>query len=158
MKSYKVVFTALSLLVLITVSVSSCKKKGCTNPISISYDQDAKEDDGSCQLADTGGSTTIVAKPQHHGMPIISKIGYVDSAFVKFNAENSPGTSASLYDLIIAGEEGEDHVHIEGMKPGKYYIMMTGYDSTINQRVIGGIPYTLTQTSGEIDLNVPVTE
>jgi len=128
------------------------------DPISLKYDASAEEDDGSCTYGGTGGNTTIVAKPQHHTVPIISKVGYPDSAFVKFNAENSPGSSASAYDLILAGEVGEDHVHIEGLKPGKYYIFMTGYDSTINQRVTGGIPYILTQSAGEVDLAVPVSE
>jgi len=134
------------------------KKKGCMDVNSISYDSSAEEDDGSCQYGGTGGSTTIVAKPKHHGTPIISKIGYVDSAFVKFNTQNSPGTSASAYDLVLAGEEGEDHVHIENMKPGKYYIYMTGFDSTIVQRVSGGIPVTITQSSGEVDIDIPVSE
>ena len=134
------------------------KKKGCMDINSISYDSSAEEDDGSCQYGGTGGSTTIVAKPKHHGTPIVSKIGYVDSAFVKFNTQNSPGTSASDYDLVLAGEEGEDHVHIENMKPGKYYIFMTGFDSTIVQRVSGGIPVTITQSSGEVDMDIPVSE
>jgi len=140
--------------------MSACKKKkeGCTDPISINYDANAESDDGSCAYGGTGGNTTIVAKPQHHGVPIISKIGYVDSAFVKFNAVNSPGTNPSNYDLVLAGEEGEDHVHIEGLKPGKYYIYMTGFDSTIVQRVSGGIPVTLTQSSGEVDMEIPVSE
>lgn len=139
----------------------ACKKdvkKGCKDPNSISYDPEAEEDDGSCKYAGTGGNTTIIAKPEHHGVPIISKIGYVDSAFVKFNTQNFPGTSASSYDLVIAGEEGENHVHIPNLKPGKYYILMTGFDSTIVQRVSGGIPYILTQTSGEVVVTVPVTE
>jgi hypothetical protein len=154
----KKIFLSLLMVTAILVNPSCKKKKGCKDPISISYDKDAEEDDGSCKYAGTGGNTTIVAKPQHHGVPIVSKVGYPDSAFVKFNVENSPGTDPSLYDMVLAGEEGEDHVHIEGLKPGKYFILMTGFDSTINQRVIGGIPYVLTQASGEVDLPVPVTE
>jgi hypothetical protein len=33
----------------ITVSATSCKKEGCTDPLSTNYDPDAKTDDGSCE-------------------------------------------------------------------------------------------------------------
>jgi len=152
------VLCALSAISLFLIPSCKDKKEGCTDPLSINYDPDAEKDDGSCTYGGTGGNTTIVAKPQHHGVPIISKIGYVDTAYVKFNAVNSPGTNPSAYDLVIAGEEGEDHVHIPNMKTGKYYIYMTGFDSTIVQRVSGGIPVTITQSSGEVDVEVPVSE
>ena len=109
-------------------------------------------------VAGTGGAVTIAAFPQHHTKPIYSQATYLDSAFIKFNTQSFPGTSPSDYDLVIAGEEGEDHVHIQNLKCGDYYIYMTGWDTSINQRVTGGIPYSFSQTSGEIDLDVPVTE
>jgi len=112
-----------------------------------------------CDEAGTGGSFTIAAFPQHHTKPIVSQSNYVDSAFVKFNTSEFPGTSASDYDLVIAGEAGEEHVHIENLKCGDYFIYMTGFDTSINQRVTGGIPYSIAEDApSEIDLNVPVTE
>jgi hypothetical protein len=156
MKKTLILFMAAASCML--VSQSCKKKKGCKDPISINYDSDAEEDDGTCQYGGTGGNTTIVAKPQHHGVPIVSKIGWVDSAFIKFNAQESPGSNPANYDLVLAGEEGEDHVHIENMKPGKYYIFMTGFDSTITQRVSGGLPVIITATSGEVDQAIPVSE
>lgn len=139
------------------IFLSSCsKKKGCSDPLSISYDSEAEKDDGSCLYGGQGGNATIVAFAKHHGDPIVGTASYPDSVFVKFNAINSPGSSPSDYDLVIAGEDGEDHVHIPNMKKGKYFIMMTGLDST--ERVTGGIPFVLTQSDGEVNAEVPVTE
>ncbi len=141
------------------VDDGSCTYKGCTDSAANNYDKNAQVDNGSCTYtAGEGGNVTIVAFPKHHGMFIVSDSLYLDSAFVKFNATNSPGTTAGAYDKIVVGVAGEDHVHIEGLKRGKYFIFMTGYDSSISQRLTGGIPYEITQKSGEIDLDVPVTE
>jgi hypothetical protein len=91
------------------------KRSGCTDPISINYDPLAEVDNGSCQYAGTGGNTDIYAKPQHHSIPIVGQATYLDSAFVKFNCINYPGSDPSLYDLTIAGNAGEDFVKLPGM-------------------------------------------
>ena len=59
-------------------------------------------------VAGTGGEVTIAAFPQHHGKAIYNQANYLDSAFIKFNTQDFPGTDPSKYDLIVAGEEGED--------------------------------------------------
>ncbi len=152
----------LFVLIAITVAFASCKKdkkKGCKDPISINYDADAEEDNGSCAYGGIGGNVTIVAKPAHHGEPIISGTqGHPDSLFIKFNAIDFPGSDAALYDLRIEGDDGHDHVEFSGLKPGKYYLYMTGFDSSGQYFVKGGIPYTLTATAGEVIVNVPVVE
>jgi hypothetical protein len=174
--------TFILLLSVIWFHTSCSKKKGCTNPASINYDPEAEEndgscvfsgctdlfsisynpiatiDDGSCQYAGSGGNTTIVGSPEYHGVPIPSHSNYLDSAFVKFNSTQIPGINASDYDTIYVGNIGEDHVHMAELKPGYYYIMMTGWDTTINQRVYGGMSIALSQTSGDLNITVPVTE
>jgi len=46
MKKLKLVLMALPITLLL---MSSCKKEGCTDPDSKTYNADAKKDDGSCQ-------------------------------------------------------------------------------------------------------------
>lgn len=143
------------------IAFQSCSdKEGCTDSAANNYDGDADEDDGSCTYtAGTGGNVTIVAYATHHGDTIINDSAYVDSVFVKFNTLSQPGVNASDYDLIVVGEAGEDHVHVEGLKRGKYFFYMTGWDPNSSpNRVTGGIPFEFTQTTGEIPLVIPVTE
>jgi hypothetical protein len=163
MKSYKIVYPVLVVLILVFV-FSSCKKKeGCTDATATNYDSSAEKDNGTCTycVAGAGGDVTIVARLQHHGVTIPNIVGHLDSVYVKYNATNSPGTDLSLFDTLFIGEAGEDHVHLEGLKCGKYYLFGAGYDpaqDSIHHRVTGGIPYNLTTTTGEVDINVPVSE
>jgi hypothetical protein len=154
----KSIIFALVLGVLFVSCNDDDEKGGCTDPISINYDPDAEENNGSCLYAGAGGSTTLVLFPEHHGAPIVSSAAYPDSAFIKFNSQTYPGPDPSLYDLVISGEENESHVHADDLKRGKYYVFMTGWDTTINERVTGGIPVIVTQENGEVDIEVPVTE
>ncbi|HYV93111.1 MAG TPA: hypothetical protein VE978_15155 [Chitinophagales bacterium] len=131
-------------LTILSISIFSCKDK-CKD------------------VAGTGGSFTIVAFPQHHSAPIISESlpGYPDSAFVKFSPPGDFVTTSNPadYDLVLVGDSGENHVHIENLKCGDYYIFMTGWDVNGNWRVKGGIPVNIpVDAPSEIDQDVPVTE
>jgi len=143
-----------------TVDNGSCQylKHGCMDPISINYDSTAEVDDGSCLYAGTGGNLNIIASPEHHGVPIPGFPGNLDTAFIKYNAISSPGASASDYDTLITGQVGDNFVLIPGVKPGRYYIFMAGYDTSISMPVRGGVPFVFTLTSGNYDIVVPVSE
>jgi len=105
-----------------------------------------------------GGDVTLILKPQHHEDPIISQVGYLDSAFIAVDKYDFPGENPSKYDIIKVGIVGSDEVIISGLKCGGYYVFMTGYDTTISQRVKGGIPVYISQSSGSVTKIIPVTE
>lgn len=109
----------------------------------------------SCKKSSTGGDATVVAFPQHHGAPI-----YGATVYVKFKAEDLPNDPTNNYDLKVEGEPGENHVHIHGLRYGKYFLYAVGYDSTIKQTVVGGtgIKIKWKERKQEIDINVPVSE
>jgi len=110
-----------------------------------------KENEPVCN-AGTGGKTNLAVFPQHHGAPIFGA-----TAYIKFNTQSSSGVSNS--DLTVEGEPGEEHIHVNGLRCGDYFIYCVGYDSTISMPVRGGIPFTIkSNQTGELDVHVPVTE
>ena len=51
------------LLVIILISVlSSCSKKGCTDPMSLAYDAESKKDDGSCTYPEVSKKSLVYKK------------------------------------------------------------------------------------------------
>jgi hypothetical protein len=53
------VFASVVLVLLVGVTLPSCKKKeGCTDPTSLNYDPDAEENDGSCLYSDAADNST----------------------------------------------------------------------------------------------------
>ena len=67
--------------------------------ISINYNPDLEEDDGSCEYAGTGGNVTIVEFPKHHGADTRPY-----HAYLKFNTQEFPGSNPSSYDLDILAD------------------------------------------------------
>jgi hypothetical protein len=136
---------ALSAAILMAATVLSCNRK----------DDDKKVEDKPCD-AGTGGDLTLVAFLQHHTKPIFGSVDYADTVFVKFDSLDAPANN--VYDTFYVGHAGEDHVHLTGLKCGSYYLFAAGYDTSIHQRVVGGIPFSTDKKDGEQDVIIPVTE
>lgn len=143
MMKKNLIFSAIVVFTSFALMSTSCKKK----------------DD--CD-AGTGGNVTVVAYLKHHTRLIANQPGHPDTVFVKFNTQDSPGSNPSSYDTYFVGEEGEDHVHLEGLQCGDYYFYATGLDTTLdtiaNPHVAGGTPFSFDNTSGELELDIAVTE
>ncbi|MEY4594983.1 MAG: hypothetical protein RIQ47_1393 [Bacteroidota bacterium] len=114
------------------------------------------KDDNDC-IGGSGGSLTIVAKLEHHGINIPNDSLQPDTVWVKYNASDW-GNAPQGYDMRVIGVFPEDHVHIEGLKCGKYYLYASGWDTSINMEVKGGIPYETEESSGEVVVKIPVVE
>jgi hypothetical protein len=110
------------------------------------------------EKAGFGGDVTLVLYPEHHTKPIYGQPSYPDSAFIKFEASEFPGDDPALYDAVRVGNTGDNFVRVSGLKKGQYFIYMAGWDTTISQRVVGGIPYKIEQSSGDLVAKIPVTE
>ncbi|MBK9451603.1 MAG: hypothetical protein IPN95_19760 [Bacteroidetes bacterium] len=119
------------LLVTVAITYSACKK---------------------CKAGDDG-TLTIVAFPRHHGADTKPLWAYV-----KFDAQEFPGTDSNSYDLVIKGDSTENHIELPNLNCGNYFIYEIAYDPAIQAIVTGGIPYSTEETIGEVNVDIPVTE
>ncbi|MBC7865874.1 MAG: hypothetical protein IAF38_23065 [Bacteroidia bacterium] len=113
-----------------------------------------------CKDPGFDGGATVVIHLKHHGTLIPNQTSYPDSVFVKAGAEESPGISAGNYDKVFVGEGTSDHVHLQGLKCGKYFIFCTGKDNNGNFRVTGGQGVVIKhkERKKEIEIDIAVTE
>lgn len=113
-----------------------------------------------CAKEGLDGEAILVVRPQHHGSAISSTAAYRDSVFIKFGVKEIPADPIHDYDAVVVGEVGEDHVHIENVKWGEYSIYCTGWDTTSNERVVGGVILKIRRKDrkDEQEVIVPVSE
>lgn len=105
------------------------------------------------------GTITLRLFPEHHEDPITSLPNYPDSAFIKFNTDEFPGSDdPELYDLVVTGTPGSNEVVINNLSCGTYFIYMTGFDQSIVERVKGGIPVKVAYGETVKSVIIPVTE
>lgn len=108
-----------------------------------------KEKDES---AGKGGNATLRIVPKHHN---IGKNIINSKIYIKYNAQEA---SSSFDDSVVCTLA--DTVYMgtfSGLKKGNYYLTGTGFDTSINQYVKGGLPYIIKE-EGSIDITLHVTE
>jgi hypothetical protein len=107
-------------------------------------------------VAGSGGGDMIVIFARHGNTPIPNYFTHPDTAFVKFGTTISPGTDPENFDTLFLSEPGEDHIHCMGLKCGDYFIYRTAWDSVENVRRYGVYGISVSETSGEEIITVPV--
>lgn len=105
----------------------------------------------ACKKNTTGGKTKISVFPAHHGKAIKGA-----TVYVKFKTTDMPSNPTSNYDLKVVGEEDEEHVHVDGLRPGTYYFYVVGFDTDINETVVGGAPLTIKWKDRKDDIHFDV--
>jgi len=107
--------------------------------------------------AGLGGNLTLVSQLKHHGSIIINDSLRPDTVWIKFNVKDWSGAPNGA-DAMFIGEYPEDHVHISGLKCGDYYLYASGWDTGISKVVIGGRAFSTEDDSGELHVDIAVTE
>lgn len=108
------------------------------------------DDRNDPELGGKGGSATLRVTPQHHGENIDSC-----TISIKYNAQDKPANYDEEVKCVM--ENGKPVATFSNLKKGNYYVYGKGWDADIEQDVVGGIPYTITEEKS-IDITVPVTE
>lgn len=87
----------------------------------------------SCKKNTSGGKAEVHVHVTHQGLPI-----YHANAYVKFGSSTAPANPTKDYDLMAHGEETDNHVHVEGLRPGTYYLTAVGVNTLTGKTVQGG--------------------
>jgi hypothetical protein len=137
----KIQSVVILIIAILLVTFTNCKKKTVNVP--------------AC-TAGSGGSMSIATFAIHNGDTLLNYEIHPDTAFIKFSAYTSPGTSPSNYDTYFVSEAGEDHIHSNNLRCGDYFIYRTAYDSVANKVYHGTATVSLlsTDTGKDIYINV----
>jgi hypothetical protein len=99
----------LSLLFVLSVSITSCRKEG------------------------TGGKSSVSGSVKHHSKLIPNAVVYI-----KYGATEFPGSNVALYDASVTADANA-HYEFKDLRKGDYYLYGVGYDNTIMEIVSGGV-------------------
>lgn len=92
--------------------------------------------------AGKGGNAAVALYPQHHE---VAKNIINAKLYVRYNTLDAPANG--VYDDSVACSNQDSLVTgtFTGLKNGNYYFYATGYDTSVKQRVKGGMPYAISE-------------
>lgn len=105
----------------------------------------------ACKKEGTGGKSSVSGAVKHHATTVPNAIVYI-----KYGATEFPGTDVSKYDASTVATASA-HYEFKELQKGDYYLYATGYDSTIQHQVAGGVGVVLKKNEAKTS-DVPVTE
>ena len=105
---------------------------------------------GNCKKNQLGGTSQITGTVMHHSRFIPNA-----RVFIKFNAQDFPGTDTTKYDAkVMADDKGN---YVVKCYQGNYYLYAFAYDVYFLKNVSGGIPVKI-RKSENLSLDIAVTE
>lgn len=109
----------------------------------------------SCKKNGTGGKAMVHATVSHNGKPINHS-----TIYVKFGTHHAPENPTTDFDLKAHGEETDNHVHIEDLRPGEYYLYAVGINTVTGKTVKGGtsVEISWSERKETIDADIAVSE
>lgn len=105
----------------------------------------------ACKEEGPGGSSEIAFHVLHHETEIPFAMVYI-----KYGSKEFPGTDPSAYDDSTM-TDAVAHGHFHDLVKGDYYLYGVGFDSSISEVVVGGIPVNL-GNKATLEVDIPVTE
>lgn len=103
--------------------------------------------------AGKGGSITLNCVPKHHN---VFKNIINGKIYIAYNTSDVPLNYDDSASCIMVN--GTLTAVFTEMKPGAYYLVGKGFDTTIQGNVTGGVPYTARQDNVSPTVVIPVTE
>src|SRR5690606_2214161 len=97
-----------------------------------------------------GGNAVLNLHPRHHAL-------YIDSCtvYIKYNASEKPSSFDDSVECTMVN--GVPTGTFSGLKPGNYFVYGKGWDTAIQESVVGGIPYKISEEK-TFDIDLPITE
>ena len=156
-------------LILISVLIfSSCRKRGCTDPLSLAYEIDASKDDGSCTYPEVAKKTLVFNSTgtwcQHcgdWGKTFSDNLSNNFSNVQIITLHNNDNFSVDVGSFIqsyldsIHGPKGEPHFYVGTADVPNYYSQLdsaVSADLLLNSEVNMDLNFMI--TNGKMNINV----